>query len=159
MEADKLILKKRNAMLKDFVGHVSLLQRHNLSPIIGSREKKTRVELLSIHKSKGLEFDSVWMVGVEEGLLPHHRALGEDLHGIDEERRLFYVGITRAQETLRISHCRGRRRYNQVMPCQPSAFLQELPTECVEDMEVAAARKVEKEAGGDWFKAMREALK
>ena len=120
-------------------------------------EKGDQVILITLHAAKGLEFPHVHIVGVEEGLLPHARSKIEGT--LDEERRLFYVGITRAQETLRISHCRGRRRYNQVMPCQPSAFLQELPTECVEDMEVAAARKVEKEAGGDWFKAMRDALK
>jgi hypothetical protein len=59
---------------------------------------------------------------------------------------------------LRISHCSGRRRYDQVMPCHPSPFLRELPPECVEDADEAAARPVDKDDGGDWFKAMREAL-
>jgi len=119
-------------------------------------EKGDQVVLITMHAAKGLEFPHVHIVGVEDGLLPHARSKVEGT--MDEERRLFYVAITRAQETLRISHCRGRRRYTQVMPCHPSPFLQELPPECVEDMEAAAARVVEKEAGGDWFKAMRDAL-
>ncbi len=119
-------------------------------------EKGDQVLLITMHAAKGLEFPHVHIVGVEDGLLPHSRSKIEGT--LDEERRLFYVGITRAQETLRISHCRGRRRYTQVMPCHPSPFLQELPADCIEDMEAAAARVVEKEAGGDWFKAMREAL-
>jgi superfamily I DNA/RNA helicase len=119
-------------------------------------EKGDQVVLITMHAAKGLEFPHVHIVGVEDGLLPHARSKVEGT--MDEERRLFYVAITRAQETLRISHCRGRRRYTQVMPCHPSPFLQELPPECIEDMEAAAARVVEKEAGGDWFKAMRDAL-
>ena len=119
-------------------------------------EKGDLVLLITMHAAKGLEFPHVHIVGVEDGLLPHSRSKVEGT--LDEERRLFYVGITRAQETLRISHCRGRRRYTQVLPCHPSPFLQELPPDCIEDMEAAAARVVEKEAGGDWFKAMRDAL-
>jgi superfamily I DNA/RNA helicase len=115
-----------------------------------------QVTLITLHAAKGLEFPNVHIIGVEDGLLPHSRSKDEGT--LDEERRLFYVGITRAQETLRISHCSGRRRYDQVMPCHPSPFLRELPPECVEDADEAASRPVDKDDGGDWFKAMREAL-
>jgi superfamily I DNA/RNA helicase len=115
-----------------------------------------QVTLITMHAAKGLEFPHVHIVGVEDGLLPHSRSKVEGT--MDEERRLFYVAITRAQETLRISHCAGRRRYDQVMPCHPSPFLKELPPECVEDADEAASRPVDKDNGGDWFKAMRDAL-
>ena len=115
-----------------------------------------QVTLITMHAAKGLEFPHVHIIGVEDGLLPHSRSKEEGT--LDEERRLFYVGITRAQETLRITHCSGRRRYDQVMPCHPSPFLRELPPECVEDADEAASRPVDKDDGGDWFKAMREAL-
>ena len=115
-----------------------------------------QVTLITMHAAKGLEFPHVHIIGVEDGLLPHSRSKDEGT--LDEERRLFYVAITRAQETLRISHCSGRRRYDQVMPCHPSPFLRELPPECVEDADEAASRPVDKDDGGDWFKAMRDAL-
>jgi superfamily I DNA/RNA helicase len=68
------------------------------------------------------------------------------------------VGITRAQETLRLSHCGSRKKYGQAMPCHPSPFLKELPPDCVEDADVAASKPVESESGGDWFAKMRAAL-
>ena len=138
--------------LDEFLAGITLDQERE-------EEKDTtgdQVTLITMHAAKGLEFPHVHIVGVEDGLLPHSRSKDEGT--LDEERRLFYVGITRAQETLRISHCSGRRRYDQVMPCHPSPFLRELPPECVEDADEAAARPVDKDDGGDWFKAMREAL-
>ncbi len=78
-----------------------------------------------MHSCKGLEFPHVYIVGMEDGLLPHSRSKVEGT--LDEERRLFYVAITRAMQTLNISHCAGRKKYGQVMPCHPSPFLKELP--------------------------------
>ena len=119
-------------------------------------ETGDQVTLITMHAAKGLEFPHVQIVGVEDGLLPHSRSKVEGT--LDEERRLFYVAITRAQKTLRISHCGGRKRYGQVMPCHPSPFLKELPPECVMDAEQAGANPVASEAGVDWFAAMRAAL-
>jgi DNA helicase II / ATP-dependent DNA helicase PcrA len=113
------------------------------------------VTLITIHAAKGLEFPNVHLVGLEDGLLPHSRSKSEGT--IDEERRLFYVAITRAQRMLRISHCRTRRRYGQPLPCHPSPFLKELPPECVEDAAAAAHRPVPKEKGSDWFATLRAA--
>jgi DNA helicase II / ATP-dependent DNA helicase PcrA len=79
---------------------------------------------------KGLEFPHVFIVGLEDGLLPHSRSKAEGT--LDEERRLFYVAVTRAMQTLTISHCGGRKKYGQLLPCHPSPFLKELPEELVE---------------------------
>src|SRR5256886_3753752 len=76
------------------------------------------VTLITMHSCKGLEFPHVYIVGLEDGLLPHSRSKAEGT--FDEERRLFYVAITRAMQTLTISHCTGRRKYGQFMPCRPS---------------------------------------
>ncbi|MGD1089861.1 MAG: UvrD-helicase domain-containing protein, partial [Verrucomicrobiota bacterium] len=89
------------------------------------------VTLITMHSCKGLEFPRVYIVGLEEGLLPHTRSTTEGT--LDEERRLFYVAVTRAMQSLVISHCASRKKYGQLMPCHPSRFLKELPLELVED--------------------------
>ena len=76
---------------------------------------------------------------------------------MDEERRLFYVAITRAMQTLTISHCGGRKKYGQVMPCHPSPFLKELPPELVETDDEKSKKPVEANTGKNLFAAMREA--
>ena len=114
------------------------------------------VTLITMHAAKGLEYPHVHIVGVEDGLLPHSRSKVEGT--LDEERRLFYVAITRAQETLRISHCTARRRYGQLMPCHPSQFLGELPEDCVQHAEEGESAVVETGKGDDFFAAMRAAL-
>ena len=114
------------------------------------------VTLITMHAAKGLEFPHVHIVGVEDGLLPHSRSKVEGT--LDEERRLFYVAITRAQESLKVSHCSGRKRYGQLMPCHPSPFLRELPPECVEDGAMAGTAPVAHNAGSDLFAAMRAAI-
>lgn len=77
---------------------------------------------------------------------------------MDEERRLFYVAVTRAMKTLTISHCGGRKKYGQVMPCHPSPFLKELPPELVENAEAKASAPVGQESGKSLFSALRSAL-
>ncbi len=89
------------------------------------------VTLITMHSCKGLEFPRVYIVGLEEGLLPHSRSTVEGT--LDEERRLFYVAVTRAMQGLVISHCGGRKKYGQLMSCHPSRFLKELPPELVEE--------------------------
>ncbi|MBE9141180.1 UvrD-helicase domain-containing protein [Nodosilinea sp. LEGE 07088] len=92
---------------------------------------KNAVSLITLHASKGLEFPVVFLVGLEQGLFPNHRSL-EDPAATEEERRLCYVGITRAKERLFISHARERRLYsNDRQPASPSLFLSELPLDYI----------------------------
>jgi superfamily I DNA/RNA helicase len=114
------------------------------------------VTLITMHSCKGLEFPQVYIVGMEDGLLPHSRSKTEGT--LDEERRLFYVAVTRAMQTLTISHCAGRKKYGQVMPCHPSPFLKELPPELVEHADEKAKEPVPAESGKNLFAAMRQAL-
>ncbi len=95
-------------------------------------EWEDAVQLMSLHAAKGLEFPVVFMIGLEDGLFPHERAIGEG--GLEEERRLCYVGITRAREQLVISHAESRRLYRNDQFCVPSRFLAELPPDCVEEV-------------------------
>ena len=108
------------------------LERVSLVADIDSWEaQQERVALMTLHAAKGLEFDRVMLPGVEDGTLPHSRS---DLPGsVDEERRLLYVGITRARESVRIYDCTTRRRFREREPRLPSPFLEELAGEGVEE--------------------------
>ncbi|WP_373184026.1 DNA helicase Rep [Halomonas campaniensis] len=89
-----------------------------------------RVQLLTMHASKGLEFPHVYLLGLEEELLPHRNAI--EAGTVEEERRLAYVGITRARRTLTLTLARQRKAYGELMDCAPSRFLDELPAESLE---------------------------
>jgi DNA helicase II / ATP-dependent DNA helicase PcrA len=114
------------------------------------------VTLITMHSCKGLEFPHVHVVGLEDGLLPHARSKVEGT--LDEERRLFYVAITRAMQALTLSYCLGRKKYGQVVPAHPSPFLKELPQELVEDASRRAKAPVSVEAGKSLFAAMKAAI-
>jgi superfamily I DNA/RNA helicase len=114
------------------------------------------VTLITMHSCKGLEFPHVFVVGLEDGLLPHSRSKVEGT--LDEERRLFYVAVTRAMQTLTISHCGGRKKYGQLLPCQPSPFLKELPEELVETSDSKSKTPVAQDSGKNLFAAMRSAV-
>ena len=114
------------------------------------------VTLITMHSCKGLEFPHVFVVGLEDGLLPHTRSKVEGT--MDEERRLFYVAVTRAMQTLAISHCGGRKKYGQLLPCQPSPFLKELPEELVEHSDAKSKQPVAQDSGKSLFAAMRQAI-
>ena len=90
---------------------------------------KDRLTMMTLHSAKGLEFPVVFLVGMEEGLLPHKRSADDG--DVDEERRLFYVGITRARERLVLTSCRRRKRFAESLRCQESRFLDELPAESI----------------------------
>lgn len=93
-------------------------------------ESGDQVQLMTLHASKGLEFPYVFIVGVEERILPHQTSIDED--NVDEERRLAYVGITRAQRELWFLLCRERRQFGETIRCEPSRFLLELPQDDLE---------------------------
>ncbi|MBA2237838.1 MAG: ATP-binding domain-containing protein, partial [Lysobacter sp.] len=117
-----------------------------------------QVRLMSLHGAKGLEFRYVFIVGVEDGVLPHEASLDEGR--VDEERRLFYVGITRAKEALYLSHSRETQRWGDKIRLQPSRFLDELPAAELQrdgaDPVADAARKHERATAG--FAAIKALL-
>lgn len=111
--------------LGGFLADVALAGRE-----MGSEKDRAAAQnavwLLTLHAAKGLEFPVVYMVGMEEGILPHHRSIGDNDGQVDEERRLCYVGLTRAQESLTLSMCLGRRKWGKLRPTTPSRFLYEI---------------------------------
>jgi len=118
--------------------------------------KGDAVTLITMHSCKGLEYPHVFIIGLEEGLLPHSRSKVEGT--LDEERRLFYVAITRAQESLMVSHCDARMRYGTPMPCHPSSFLKEIPETLVEHMSEKSKKPVTVETGKSIFAGIRASL-
>jgi superfamily I DNA/RNA helicase len=118
--------KTPDPTLAGFLEKVSLLDDENF-PGKGKKEPgKDAVVLMSLHSSKGLEFPHVFLAGMEEGLLPHGKSISEEV-SIDEERRLCYVGITRARKHLTMTRCLQRKKYGKLQECFPSRFLEELP--------------------------------
>ncbi|MFZ2171635.1 MAG: DNA helicase Rep [Methylococcaceae bacterium] len=93
-------------------------------------EASDQVSLMTLHAAKGLEFPHVFLIGIEENILPHQSSIETD--NIEEERRLAYVGITRAQRTCTFSYCTHRKRYGEISECEPSRFLNELPADDLE---------------------------
>jgi DNA helicase-2/ATP-dependent DNA helicase PcrA len=91
------------------------------------------VQLMTMHSAKGLEFPLVFLCGMEDGLFPHQRSIA-DPNGLEEERRLCYVGITRAKQTLYVTHAEQRRLYGMDSFAQPSRFISEIPAEFVEEI-------------------------
>jgi len=107
---------------------IAMTQTIALLNLLESREQEVdAVTLSTLHAAKGLEFGHVFLAGVEENTLPHERS--ESPEQIEEERRLMYVGITRAQRSLQISYCSRRRRGKEWIACEPSRFIAELPQE------------------------------
>jgi ATP-dependent DNA helicase Rep len=110
--------------LGEMVNHLTLmdvLERQN------EEDGSDQVHLMTLHSAKGLEFPHVFLVGMEEELLPHRTSIEEET--IEEERRLAYVGITRARRSLTLSYAAKRKRFGEMVVCEPSRFLQELPEE------------------------------
>jgi len=123
----RLYKDEKGKNLGELVAHMSLmdiLERNK------EEAKEDMVSLMTLHAAKGLEFPYVFMVGVEEECLPHRTSIMEE--NLDEERRLAYVGITRAQKELTITYAKHRRRYGEDIECEPSRFLSELPPEEIE---------------------------
>jgi superfamily I DNA/RNA helicase len=123
------------------------------------KEESARgVTLITLHAAKGLEFPHVFLIGAEDGLLPHERSKVEGT--VDEERRLFYVGITRAMRSLVVTWCRTRRKFGSPMQCRPSPFLREIRGDQVleEGYEELMNRPMEKEDVAAQFARFRAQL-
>jgi superfamily I DNA/RNA helicase len=147
--------------LAGFLEKVSLMDDENF-PGKGKKDPgKDSVVLMSLHSSKGLEFPHVFLVGMEEGLLPHGKSIDEGL-STDEERRLCYVGITRARRHLTITRCLHRKKYGKLQERFPSRFLEELPEHLLnrqKGREAAAATEEETDRlAGDFFARMQSML-
>ena len=129
-------LKELVRALNDFASLDAFLEHVGLVTDGAQQAGDDMVNIMTLHASKGLEFACVFLTGWEEGLFPSQRTMDENgATGLEEERRLAYVGITRAKQHLTISHAANRRIYNQWQSCLPSRFLSELPAEAVEVME------------------------
>ncbi|MFL6540046.1 MAG: ATP-dependent helicase [Chthoniobacterales bacterium] len=149
--------KRSNKGLLGFLDEVTLDQEREEEKE-DDIEKKRGVTLITMHAAKGLEFRHVYLIGLEEGLLPHDRSKSEG--SIDEERRLLYVGITRARRTLTLTHCRDRMKYGSASSCAPSSFIKELAPEFVErvNLQKLLSTPVAIDTGKSRFAQMRAAL-
>ena len=121
--------QERGETLATFLDHAALVSD------VDQYNADARVTMMTLHAAKGLEFPLVFLCGMEEGLFPHSRTL-QDPSGLEEERRLCYVGMTRAMDTLILTRARYRRRYGSDMPeaSIASRFLEEVPSRLVEDL-------------------------
>jgi DNA helicase-2/ATP-dependent DNA helicase PcrA len=117
--------RAKKPLLADFLAEVALGDRDDPDEK-QSQLARNAVALMTLHSAKGLEFPQVYLVGMEEGLLPHHRAVTDGGTAIEEERRLCYVGVTRAQDRLTLSLALGRMKWGKSRPTDPSRFLFEL---------------------------------
>ena len=116
-------------MTDESVGLDEAISRLILRDLMEQQEEEDaspdNVQLMTMHASKGLEFPHVFIIGMEENLLPHRSSVEDG--NIEEERRLAYVGITRAQQTLAMTMAAKRRQFGETINCEPSRFIDELP--------------------------------
>lgn len=112
---------KKGKTLQKFIDHSALARDRDDD---NDLEKQKGVTLITLHASKGLEYPIIYLVGLEQGILPHKRSVDEGT--LDEERRLLYVGITRAEERCTLTYCATRMKYGKQEACEPSSFLEEL---------------------------------
>jgi DNA helicase-2/ATP-dependent DNA helicase PcrA len=127
--------EQRGETLRDFLDHAALVSDTD------EYKAEAQVTLMTMHAAKGLEFPLVFIAGLEEGLFPHSRA-NESQDDLEEERRLCYVAITRAEKYLYLTHAMKRRVYGAETPSEPSRFLMEFPLELIEDQS----------KGGSWLR-------
>ena len=120
--------------LENFLNHIALISDVDDVDLVSEK-----VTLMTLHSAKGLEFPVVFMSGMEEGLFPHSRSLMDDA-ALEEERRTCYVGITRAQKKLYMTHARQRMIFGNITSFPPSRFLDEIPKPCLEEAVVPSAR-------------------
>ncbi|VAW47456.1 ATP-dependent DNA helicase UvrD/PcrA [hydrothermal vent metagenome] len=111
----------------------SFLAQVSLDAGDSTKVDEPHVQLMTLHSAKGLEFPVVFIVGMEQGLFPHQNSM-EDFNKLQEERRLAYVGITRAEQKLFLSYATSRRMRGKINACQPSQFLREIPKELVKQL-------------------------
>jgi len=150
----RLAKKNEQQNLSDIIAHMMLmdiLERNS------EEQQQDAVQLMTLHAAKGLEFPHVFIAGMEEELIPHKTSLDEDM--LEEERRLAYVGITRAQKTLAFTFAKKRQRYGEIVECEPSRFLNELPEQHIEwDDPNKKNPEEQKETGRAYLNGLRDML-
>ncbi|WP_027727816.1 ATP-dependent helicase [Treponema sp. C6A8] len=144
--------ENQNANLYAYLNRVTLMS----SDDIDDEQDSGKVNLMTIHASKGLEFPVVFIAGVEEGLIPHARSVEENGGDVEEERRLFYVAITRARDKLFMTACQKRRKMQMTVESEPSRFLDEIPQNLVEYHE---PKQLTEEETGEMFSNFLDKLK
>lgn len=143
-----------NPTLPAFLNRITLQGRDEVSD---EEDEENKVHLMTIHAAKGLEHKVVFLAGVEDGIIPHARSVEEDPANLEEERRLFYVAITRAQQKLIMSSARQRRIMRELVEMSPSPFLKEIPQELISVRDFDAV--VDKEEGSAYFAQLKEKLR
>lgn len=143
MNLDELVsaavdAEERGETLREFIDHAALVSDAD------EYDPEASVTLMTMHSAKGVEFEVVFIVGLEEGLFPHARS-GREADEIEEERRLCYVAITRAQKRLYLTHAQSRRLHGEQISAEPSRFLKEMPLDQLEDLSY----------GQSWLSAQR----
>ncbi|MEB2313524.1 MAG: UvrD-helicase domain-containing protein [Sorangiineae bacterium] len=128
-----------NPSLDGFLEDSAIAGRDDTRDDKKDQRREHAVTLMTLHSAKGLEFPHVYLVGMEEGLMPHRRSVADGMSQIAEERRLCYVGVTRAQDTLTLTLCKGRMKWGKLHPSIPSRFLMEMRGETERAQKLAAA--------------------
>ncbi|MCM8532411.1 MAG: ATP-dependent helicase, partial [Lentisphaeraceae bacterium] len=152
-------IEKRNEgrySLGDYLQTVSLAEEYSKKKN-EKEEDRDSVTLLTVHASKGLEFPYVFIIGLEQNLFPHERSLKE--RALAEERRLFYVALTRAKKDLVLSWCHSRKIRQEQLIRKKSQFLFELPEEFSKDVDKAELiQRVASEDIGDMLRSLRDKM-
>lgn len=118
---------KDDGSIRDFIDHAALASDTD------KYDRSAEVTMMTVHSAKGLEFPVIFIVGLEDGIFPHSRSVNDEQE-LEEERRLAYVAITRAEKQLYVTHSMRRRVYGEEMAAEPSQFLNEMPLELIEDL-------------------------
>ena len=143
--------------LLPWLNRISLITRDD-----GEDDFRGKANIMTIHAAKGLEFPVVFIAGAEKGIIPHERSLEEnddEAGNLEEERRLFYVAITRARDKLYITSCRKRRRLQDTIDCSPSPFLEEIPSHLIEIHENKQAAVADDQTAEHYMNQIKALLK
>jgi len=150
--------KTKKSILREFIHQMTLSDKEEEE----KTENQEKVTLMTYHSAKGLEFDTVFMVGVEEEILPHRNSLADQSGDISEERRLCYVGITRAKRKLIVTVPRTRFKYGKKQKREESRFLKEIPKELMEiedlSLPLEGFSEKQREIAGNFLKSIYDEL-
>jgi DNA helicase-2/ATP-dependent DNA helicase PcrA len=144
--------------LFDYLGRIALASRDEPEEKGSEAAAEGRVNLMTIHAAKGLEFPVVFVAAVEQDVIPHVRSMEEENPNLEEERRLFYVALTRAERRLHLSWCASRRRMGKPGQAFPSPFIDELPPECLNMAEAEAEAEMSPEDAARLFAEARRKI-